>query len=326
PISTNFAALKEDDSVVIWGSQETERWIPGQPDNPIVDIFTTGNAFTALRSDGSIEVLWRRVSFDGEYLATDHLQSINAQLQSGVVSLKALPNRADMAALKDDGSVVSWTWTQRFPDPHKNAALGQDVAAELAGGVASLHGNRHSFAALKDDGSVVVWKGTGYPRVLDSDDYVGSATVRDELSGGVVAIASTAHAFAALKEDGSVVTWGLPNFGGTSEIRYTHSAVAPDPIDVSDDLRDGVVAVYSNSTAFTALKDDGSVVTWGSRSQGGDLLWPGNGFRDGPEALQEALSSGVTAIYPTISGFSALKEDGSVVGWGSNRPSQLDDD
>ncbi|MDT9267807.1 MAG: hypothetical protein P5671_26195, partial [Limnospira sp. PMC 1223.20] len=114
--------------------------------------------------------------------------------------------------------------------------------------------------------------------------------------------------------------------GGTSEIRYTHSAVAPDPIDVSDDLRDGVVAVYSNSTAFTALKDDGSVVTWGSRSQGGDLLWPGNGFRDGPEALQEALSSGVTAIYPTISGFSALKEDGSVVGWGSNRPSQLDDD
>ncbi|MDT9323997.1 MAG: hypothetical protein P5693_25980, partial [Limnospira sp. PMC 1290.21] len=132
-VSTNFAALKEDDSVVIWGSQETERWIPGQPDNPIVDIFTTGNAFTALRSDGSIEVLWRRVSFDGEYLATDHLQSINAQLQSGVVSLKALPNRADMAALKDDGSVVSWTWTQRFPDPHKNAALGQDVAAELAG-------------------------------------------------------------------------------------------------------------------------------------------------------------------------------------------------
>lgn len=66
-----------------------------------------------------------------------------------------------------------------------------------------------------------------------------------------------------------------------------------------------VVAVYHNSGAFAALKADGSVVTWGDSSYGGDST-----------ALAKLLSSGVVQIFSTYTAFAALKADGSVVSWG----------
>ncbi len=56
-----------------------------------------------------------------------------------------------------------------------------------------------------------------------------------------------------------------------------------------------------NSSAFAALKSDGSVVTWGGSFFGGTA----------PAGL-----SGVTQIFSTGNAFAALKSDGTVVAWG----------
>ena len=56
------------------------------------------------------------------------------------------------------------------------------------------------------------------------------------------------------------------------------------------------------SQAFAALKDDGSVVTWGNQTYGGDS-----------STVSSSLSSGVSQIYATNYAFAALKDDGSVV-------------
>ncbi|MBA4457774.1 hypothetical protein FHK99_17525, partial [Cylindrospermopsis raciborskii CS-506_B] len=60
-------------------------------------------------------------------------------------------------------------------------------------------------------------------------------------------------------------------------------------------------------SAFAALKSDGSVVTWGESSNGGDS-----------SSVSSSLTSGVTQIFSTLSAFAALKSDGSVVTWGDS--------
>ncbi|MBA4451033.1 hypothetical protein FHK94_16935, partial [Cylindrospermopsis raciborskii CS-506_D] len=60
-----------------------------------------------------------------------------------------------------------------------------------------------------------------------------------------------------------------------------------------------------NYFAFAALKSDGSVVTWGSSTWGGDS-----------SSVSSRLTSGVTQIFSNYYAFAALKSDGSVITWG----------
>ena len=56
-----------------------------------------------------------------------------------------------------------------------------------------------------------------------------------------------------------------------------------------------------------ALKNNGSVVTWGDNRYGGDS-----------SSVSSQLNSGVTQIFSNSGAFAALKNDGSVVTWGNS--------
>ena len=56
-----------------------------------------------------------------------------------------------------------------------------------------------------------------------------------------------------------VLTWGDCSYGGDSN-------------SVSADLSSGVTSIYSTIMAFAALKEDGSVATWGYGTADGELL------------------------------------------------------
>ena len=183
------------------------------------------------------------------------------------------------AALKSDGSVVTWG------DP-ANGGNSSSVAGQLGGAVSQITSNYWAFAALKGDGSVVTWGDSRYGG--------SSSSVASQLSSGVTRIASTASAFAALKSNGSVISWGNSNAGGNSS-------------SVASLLSSGVSKIFATEYAFAALKADGSVVTWGSSSNGGDS-----------SAVAGQLSSGVTQIFANDYAFAALKADGSVVTWGGS--------
>ncbi len=71
--------------------------------------------------------------------------------------------------------------------------------------------------------------------------------------------------------------------------------------------QEGLPKYSLHRDAFAALKDDGSVVTWGSSTNGGNS-----------SAVADRLSEGVTQIFSTGFAFAALKDDGSVVTWGDN--------
>ena len=60
--------------------------------------------------------------------------------------------------------------------------------------------------------------------------------------------------------------------------------------------------IFSNYNSFAALKEDGSVVTWGGAENGGDS-----------SSVASQLSSGVNQIFSNGSAFAAIKEDAEVV-------------
>ena len=58
--------------------------------------------------------------------------------------------------------------------------------------------------------------------------------------------------------------------------------------------------------SFAVLKTDGSVITWGSSSLGGDS-----------SSVVSKVSYGVSELFATSGAYAALKTDGSIVTWGS---------
>ena len=95
---------------------------------------------------------------------------------------------------------------------------------------------------------------------------------------------------------------------------------------MASSLSSGLVAIYSNKNAFAALKEDGSVVTWGDASYGGNsTVTTSTSSGDSAtynstvteiRSVVSSLSSNVTAVYSNSRAFAALKKDGSVVAWG----------
>jgi hypothetical protein len=180
------------------------------------------------------------------------------------------------AALKIDGSVVTWG------DPNRGNI--SHITSQLSSNVVAIYSTSRAFAALKTNGSVITWGDQSYGS--------NSSSVASNLSSNVISIYSTGYAFAALKSDGSVVTWGDQSYGGNSS-------------SVASNLSSNVVVIYSTGYAFAALKSDGSVVTWGDQSYGGNS-----------SSVASNLSSNVVVIYSTTFAFAALKLDGSVITWG----------
>ena len=136
--------------------------------------------------------------------------SVANSLSSGVTKVSSNPHA--FAALKNDGSVVTWGLSAY-------GGNSTSVAASLSSGVINVYSNDGAFAALKNDGSVVTWGQSAYGG--------NSTSVAASLSSGVTAVYSNKKAFAALKSDGSVITWGNGYAGGSGGPANIGVAVPP---------------------------------------------------------------------------------------------------
>jgi hypothetical protein len=130
------------------------------------------------------------------------------------------------------------------------------------------------------------------------------------LTSNVAKIFANDSSFAALTTDGGVLTWGDSTSGGAT---YYNDYLSGAFTDVSQQLSSGVKEVFSTGSAFAALKQDGSVITWGENISGGSPTDIQDNA-DRPVDLQGA----VMKIAGTSSAFAALKSNGSVVCWGDS--------
>jgi alpha-tubulin suppressor-like RCC1 family protein len=302
-----FAATRTDGSVVTWGATDfggdasctpTDSCSPtpaGALASGVAQVRAGHGSFAALKTDGTV-VAWGNPTSGGDVSAP-----VGGPL-TGVTSIT--PGGYAFSAIRSGGSVITWGQADLGGDPACSASTCTPApAGSLSSGVRSINTTNEAFAALRNDGSVITWGTTSYGG--DSSAPVGGTLTN------VTALTATDAAFASLRTDGSVVTWGNGAYGG-------NSACAPsgdcEPA-ATGGLLSGVVGVFATRRAFAALKQDGSVVTWGDPEYGGDSACATDPCRSAPAG---SLSGGVTQIMATSDAFAARKQDGSVVTWGSS--------
>lgn len=347
-------ALKRDGTIIAWGSASYERQIPTsavgasaiaargdlsaamgpsslplitqQPTNRTVHAWQATHFAVQARGFG-LAYQWldqQKQPILGATQAVYHVDGFRIGTGAGMnlpvsVSVRGLDGRevvSDPAELVVESSIAPATFLEWGPNGHPRRMTPETVHGRS---VAIATGELTSIAVLSD-GSASAWpedepKSTGWPAAFPR---VQSVAVGD-------------HDSLALMSDHSVRIWPR-NKNAPEEIP---------PI-----ARDDVIAVAASGRFFSVVKSDGSVWQWG--------LWPlrllpvsnaravaGGGQytvllrNDGSVAVEDLIqsgpprvpppptaASGVVAIAAGLSHGIALKEDGTVVAWGSNEAGQ----
>ncbi|HVM13310.1 MAG TPA: RHS repeat-associated core domain-containing protein, partial [Egibacteraceae bacterium] len=212
--------------------------------------------------------------------------------------------------------------------PAGTTNYGYDLANRLTSVDPTTHaraisGGWYHSAAVDSDGNVWTWGHNGYGQL-------GSGNTTDRLVpaklanlGGVVAVAASAYNTVALKADGTVWAWGANYAGqvgdGTTTQRSAPVQVVGPP---GTGPLTGIVAIASGASHSVALRNDGTVWTWGYNSNG--QLGDGS-TTDRPYADKVAGLSGVAAVAGAYTSSYALKSAGTVSAWGYNGLGNLGD-
>lgn len=153
----------------------------------------------------------------------------------------------------------------------------------------SGHPRNTSVAFINSDGSFVVMDredATDYGKPYSAETLVDLVPGADNL-------------WAAVTDGGKVITFGGGSF---------YDAIIPRPAGLETELSSGVTKVVAGHTAFAALKDDGSVVSWAEN----DAY-----IADSTEQAQ--LASGVLDLHAARMSFMAVKST-TCVFFGSQPP------
>jgi predicted peptidase/alpha-tubulin suppressor-like RCC1 family protein len=269
---------------------------------------------------------------------------------SAVKELDAGDNYA--VALKQDGTV--WAWGGNINGQLGNGTFARshepvqvkdpDDASGFLSDVAHVEAGVRTVVALKVDGTIRCWgdgeygqlgkavanhgPGTTLPfRSLDKSDPTGYLTnVRGAAEGRCFT--------AVLKNDGTVFSWGLNRHGELGLGDYKPEIDPSDPHANPEffttivhprrvDGLDGVMKITAGMNHTVALKQDGSVWTWGyNKLMGSGALGAGN--LDGSKSPVRAL--GLTDIREIYTGFNhnfAIGKDGTIWAWGNARNGRL---
>ena len=217
-------------------------------------------------------------------------------------------------ALKTDGSVVCWGSNDSLFDGGQIGDGTKEIARPKptqviglgSGSTSALFSNYFGTCAVKTDNSIVCWG------AVHANEYSG-ANKPVKISKDLGAVKSLSLGFkntCALKTDGSVVCWGLNYCGQLGNETKTSTGIPTQVIGLGSG---STVAIDNAGAGYfrSALKTNGSVVSWGCGAPGdGKIL----GFNRYSPFQVSGLSAGTTAAI-SDNAPCALKTDGSVVCW-----------
>lgn len=348
-------ALMDDGSVWTWGLSNcvlgpapcgklgdgttTERHVPVQVHGPgdvgyldsVKAIMGGEHHNYALKQDGTVWA-WGG-NFAGQLGDGTYTNTVNAVQVSGLTNVKSLGGRGyHSLALKNDGTVWTWGWnsvgqlgydTTGSDCVYLKGSTCGNVPGQVIGltNVLTVTGGGFFSIALMSDHTLEAW-GANEHGQLGNGGYTAQPSpvqVSSVLSNVIQVSGGWKHAV-ALTSDGKVWTWG-DNTEGAIGNGVTSTIGISIPVQVPG--LDHVIGVSGGDRYTAALKDDGTVWTWGSNAFG----QLGNGtFTGSPSPVQVHNLSHVTYMaardYHTL----VIKDDGTVWDWGSGSYGELGND
>jgi hypothetical protein len=210
-----------------------------------------------------------------------------------------------------------------------SAAQAAVVALPVQAALTHVEGGFAHTVARFADGSVWTWGSNAFGQLGQGADGstlpLSSTPLRVTLPRLALAVAATNTASYALLEDGSVYSWGSSwGFGLLGDGVKDGVRLSPGPVLAPGGSLVGVVQLAARDNDVIALKQDGSVWTWGSFPSditGGfvpsQVTLPYNGGSPLPTQITGLPSGQQVRKVMTEQGlFLALLADGSVYHWG----------
>ncbi|MBF0487186.1 MAG: hypothetical protein HQK98_03410 [Nitrospirae bacterium] len=337
------AALRNDGTIWAWGfnyqgqlgsGSNTDSWSPEQ----VVDVGYTGlSGFTsiasgfyhtiALKSDGTVWTWGYNVMGQlGDGTTTDRNTPVQVTGITGAVAAIG-GGVMQTTALMGDGTVYAWGYNG-FGQLGDGTTTDRHSPVKISGltGVSEISSSWYHTAVLMSNGTVWTWGYNGAGQLGNGNTTNSLSPVQVSGLTGVSAIATGYLHTAALKMDGTVWMWGDNTNGqlgdGTTTDRLTPVAVVG-PSGPGSYLT-GIVAIASEYETMIALRNDGTVWTWGLNSYGG----LGNGTTTNstkPVQVTGFASGWPTAIAAGTFHMVTENNDGTLYDWGLNSYGQLGD-
>lgn len=148
--------------------------------------------------------------------------------------------------------------------------------------------------------------------VKDTDEPGGRMT-------GVIEMAAGRCFTVILKADGSLYNWGLNRHGELGRGMISETEPVPQKMETIN----GVTAVKAGMNHTVALKEDGTVWTWGfNKLMGSGVLGVDEvPFSSFPVRIKQLRD--ITAVYTGFNHNFAVRKDGSVWGWGNQSDGRI---
>lgn len=209
--------------------------------------------------------------------------------------------------LNTDGTV--WAWGSNGEFGLVDGTVEERPAPVPVGGlngVVGISAGAVHVLAVKDDGTVWAWGSNFVGQLGDGTNVDRLAPAPVSGLNGMVAVAAGWNHSLALRNDGTVWAWGwniARQVTNSSLFDWVYTPVQVPGVS-------GVVAVAGGYLTSFALRNDGTVWTWG-------------GSNSAP--VQVSGLNGVVAIASSYRHILALKGDGTVWAWGANESGELGD-
>ncbi len=288
----------------------------------LVSVSVGMNHTIALKSDGTVWA-WGD-NYYGQLGTSTNIGTYNANPAptqvSGLSSIIAISTfNTHNLALKSDGTV--WAWGRNDFGQLGNGTTTDSYTPVQVSGLGSVvaiaTGYNHSLA-LKSDGTVWTWGDNQYGQ-LGNGTTTNRSTPAQAAITSVRAIACGGLHSLAIKNDNTLWGWGY-NYGvvlgiGTVALVYTPTQVGG---------MNNVLQVVGGGSHTAALKTDGTVWTCGDNTYG-ELGYITDPAINNPTFAQIPSLSSIVMISSGAVHMMAVKNDGTLWGWGVNQFGEVGD-
>jgi alpha-tubulin suppressor-like RCC1 family protein len=245
--------------------------------------------------------------------------SIPGQVTGITGVIKIASGGGHTLALKNNGTV--WAWGNNFNGQlGDNTTIDRPYPVQVNGltGIVSIACGESSSFAIKNDGTLWAWGYNAMGMLGDSTSIDRHSPIQVHGIGGVISVSAGSFHTLALKIDGTV--WSIGNNyegeGGNNDGINEHWTPVQSLI---TDIR----AIACGGYFSLALKNDSTIWGWGDGSFGelGDSVY--NFLNNVYVPIQVNSIVGWNKIGAGFNHSMAIKNDGTVWGWGSNGEGQL---